>query len=132
MITDCLAWFAIGTVFGLALCGWPWHHRFSRYNRSSRYRAGPVHGQRHHDQGGAVRGLSWAASNNDPISIKQRLPASDDLEPKTRYCWWFNIDNDTWLYGDASALGDPWRYWLPHHAKPIPPGNWIVAHDHRP
>jgi len=71
------------------------------------------------------RGLSWAASSNDPISIKQRLPTSDDLEPKTCYCWWFNIDNDTWLYGDASALGDPWCYWLPYYARPIPPGSWI-------
>jgi hypothetical protein len=28
-----LAWFAIGALFGLLLCGWPWHPRFSRYSR---------------------------------------------------------------------------------------------------
>jgi hypothetical protein len=28
-----LAWFAIGALFGLLLCGWPWHPRFSRYGR---------------------------------------------------------------------------------------------------
>jgi hypothetical protein len=33
-------WFSIGALFGLILCGWPWHHRFSRYSRYSRYRAG--------------------------------------------------------------------------------------------
>ena len=27
-----LSWFAIGAVFGLVLCGWPWHPRFSRYS----------------------------------------------------------------------------------------------------
>jgi hypothetical protein len=61
----------------------------------------------------------------DPVSIKERLPGLDDLDPKTCYCWWFNIDNDTWLYGDASALGDPWRYWLPCWANPLPPGPWL-------
>jgi hypothetical protein len=40
MIPEPLAWFSIGALFGLVLCGWPWHHRFSRYSRSSRYRAG--------------------------------------------------------------------------------------------
>ena len=40
MIPDPLAWFSIGALFGLVICGWPWHHRFSRYSRSSRYRAG--------------------------------------------------------------------------------------------
>lgn len=33
MIPDHLAWFAMGALFGLALCGWPWHPRFSRYSR---------------------------------------------------------------------------------------------------
>jgi len=28
-----LAWFAMGATFGLVLCGWPWHLRFSRYSR---------------------------------------------------------------------------------------------------
>jgi hypothetical protein len=27
-----LSWFAMGSVFGLVLCGWPWHPRFSRYS----------------------------------------------------------------------------------------------------
>jgi hypothetical protein len=35
-----IAAFAGGALFSLMLCGWPWHHRFSRYSRSSRYRAG--------------------------------------------------------------------------------------------
>ena len=26
-----VSWFAMGAVFGLVLCGWPWHPRFSRY-----------------------------------------------------------------------------------------------------
>jgi hypothetical protein len=26
-----VSWFALGTWFGLVLCGWPWHPRFSRY-----------------------------------------------------------------------------------------------------
>ncbi len=37
---DQLAWFAIGALFGLLLCGWPWHPRFSRYSR----RMGPPQG----------------------------------------------------------------------------------------
>jgi hypothetical protein len=40
MIPDELAWFAIGALFGLALSGWPWHPRFSRYRR----RMGPPQG----------------------------------------------------------------------------------------
>jgi hypothetical protein len=40
MIPEPLALFSIGAVFGLVLCGWPWHPRFSRYSRSNRYRAG--------------------------------------------------------------------------------------------
>ena len=35
-----LASFAIGALFGLLLCGWPWHPRFSRYGR----RMGPPQG----------------------------------------------------------------------------------------
>ena len=31
-----LAWFAIGALFGLLLCGWPWHPRFSRYGRRTK------------------------------------------------------------------------------------------------
>jgi hypothetical protein len=31
MIPAPVYWFAIGAVFGLVLCGWPWHPRFSRY-----------------------------------------------------------------------------------------------------
>ena len=31
MIPDRLAWFAMGALFSLVLCGWPWHPRFSRY-----------------------------------------------------------------------------------------------------
>jgi hypothetical protein len=31
MIPDRLAWFAMGTLFSALLFGWPWHHRFSRY-----------------------------------------------------------------------------------------------------
>lgn len=61
----------------------------------------------------------------DPISIKEGLPEPDDLEPKTHYCWWFNVSSDTWLYGDASTLGHPWCYWLPYYVRPIPPGSWI-------
>ena len=37
---DQLACFAIGALFGLLLCGWPWHPRFSRYSR----RMGPPQG----------------------------------------------------------------------------------------
>ena len=37
---DQVAWFAIGALFGLLLCGWPWHPRFSRYGR----RMGPPEG----------------------------------------------------------------------------------------
>jgi hypothetical protein len=37
---NAIAWFAMGALFSLVLCGWPWHHRFSRYSSSSRYRAG--------------------------------------------------------------------------------------------
>jgi hypothetical protein len=33
---DQLAWFAIGALFGLLLCGWPWHPRFSRYGRRTK------------------------------------------------------------------------------------------------
>jgi hypothetical protein len=40
MIPAPVSWFAVGAVFGAVLCGWPWHPRFSRYSRSSRYRAG--------------------------------------------------------------------------------------------
>ena len=39
MIPAPVSWFAMGAVFGSVLCGWPWHPRFSRYSRSSRYRA---------------------------------------------------------------------------------------------
>lgn len=35
-----LGWFTCGAVFSAVLLGWPWHHRFSRYSRSNRYRAG--------------------------------------------------------------------------------------------
>ena len=28
------SWFAMGAVFGLALCGWPWHPRWRRRRRS--------------------------------------------------------------------------------------------------
>jgi hypothetical protein len=31
MILDRLAWFAMGATVALTLCGWLWHHRFSRY-----------------------------------------------------------------------------------------------------
>ena len=31
MIPSPVSWFAMGAVFGLVLCGWPWHPRFSRY-----------------------------------------------------------------------------------------------------
>jgi hypothetical protein len=30
-MSDSVAYFAMGAVFGLVLCGWPWHPRFSRY-----------------------------------------------------------------------------------------------------
>ena len=33
MIDPRLAWFAMGATFGMVLCGWPWHPRFSRYTR---------------------------------------------------------------------------------------------------
>jgi hypothetical protein len=32
-MTDRLAWFAMGAVFSLVLCGWPWHPRFRPYSR---------------------------------------------------------------------------------------------------
>jgi hypothetical protein len=31
MISDPVGWFAMGAVFGLVLCGWPWHPRPGRY-----------------------------------------------------------------------------------------------------
>jgi hypothetical protein len=40
MMPDALGWFTCGAVFSALLFGWPWHHRFSRYSRSNRYRAG--------------------------------------------------------------------------------------------
>jgi hypothetical protein len=33
MIDPRIAWFAIGATSGLVLAGWPWHPRFSRFNR---------------------------------------------------------------------------------------------------
>ena len=33
MIEPRLASFAMGATFGMLLCGWPWHPRFSRYSR---------------------------------------------------------------------------------------------------
>ena len=60
-----------------------------------------------------------------PVCIKRRLPDKEDVEEKTGYCWWFNVDQDTWLYGDASSPGYPWLYWLPYWARPLPPGSWI-------
>lgn len=37
MIPGPVGWFAMGATFGLVLCGWPWHPRFSRYSRSIRH-----------------------------------------------------------------------------------------------
>jgi hypothetical protein len=33
MIPDRITWLAMGAVFGLVICGWPWHPRFSRSMR---------------------------------------------------------------------------------------------------
>ena len=43
MIDPRLASFAIGATFGLVLCGWPWHPRFSRYSFRRAYH---FHGHR--------------------------------------------------------------------------------------
>jgi hypothetical protein len=41
MIPDRLAWFAMGALFSLVLCGWPWHPRFSRYEPRRRHSLSP-------------------------------------------------------------------------------------------
>jgi hypothetical protein len=33
---DRLAWFSIGALCAFVICGWPWHPRFSRYERLRR------------------------------------------------------------------------------------------------
>lgn len=50
MIDPRIAWFAIGATSGLVLAGWPWHPRFSRFNRM-----GPPRGS----YGSRHPGYSW-------------------------------------------------------------------------
>ena len=42
MIDPRLAWFAAGATFGLVLCGWPWHPRFSRFSRRRPYSSAAI------------------------------------------------------------------------------------------
>jgi hypothetical protein len=46
MIPDRLAWFSIGAMCAFMICGWPWHPRFSRYERRRRGSNPPAPGRK--------------------------------------------------------------------------------------
>lgn len=56
-----------------------------------------------------------------PIPVSEGLPEAKDVEPKVRYCWWYNREDQTWHYCDAAHcdLG-VWTHWLPFRALPLP------------
>lgn len=58
-----------------------------------------------------------------PVAVSERLPGANDVEAKLRYCWWWNQEQDVWMYGDAShADHSVYTHWLPAHALPLPSG----------
>jgi hypothetical protein len=54
-----------------------------------------------------------------PINKADRMPAPEDLDPGTGYCWWFSRMPYGWLLQDAS-WADDYEYWLPYKALPDP------------
>jgi hypothetical protein len=73
-----LSWFALGSVFGLVLCGWPWHPRFSRYSCRRSTTCG----------GGEIARAEWEAmrtlrrgSNPPPPGTKPQPPGGRLIGP---------------------------------------------------
>lgn len=58
-----------------------------------------------------------------PVAVSERLPGAEDVCAKLRYCWWWNQEQDVWMYGDASHADHAvYTHWLPAHALPLPSG----------
>lgn len=56
-----------------------------------------------------------------PIPASKELPKVTDCEPKLRYCWWYNYEDQAWYYCDASYCDlKIWTHWLPYWYLPIP------------
>ncbi len=56
-----------------------------------------------------------------PVAVSERLPGPEDVCAKLRYCWWWNQEQDVWMYGDASHADHAvYTHWLPAHALPLP------------
>jgi hypothetical protein len=62
-----LSWFAMGAVFGLVLCGWPWHPRFSRYSCRRITTCG----------GGEITRAEWEAMRTPPQFPPGRIIGPD-------------------------------------------------------
>jgi hypothetical protein len=63
----------------------------------------------------------WGRPTIEPVPVSERLPGPEDVEPKLRYCWWYNYIDQAWHYCDAGHCDrNTWTHWLPHYALPVP------------
>lgn len=55
------------------------------------------------------------------ISALDQLPNESHMEPKLRYCWWWNRLEDRWEYCDARQCDHAiYTHWLPQDCLPYP------------
>ena len=116
MIDPRLGWFAIGTLFGAVLMGWPWHSRFSRYSRRGSNPPPPCRG---FNRGGICPNLEPPLRLLCKPLLAAPPPAGPPEQPLTaqliRYWAWEQEQvRQAWI---DPALGEPW----PEDRKPAPP-----------